>query len=136
MQRLIHAVAVVLLSVAAAPSQGPDWPGFRGPRHDGVSLVAKPPTTWSDDENIRWKVELPGPGSSSPIVADGRVYVACYSGYGSYLDDGGDKEKLVHHLACFSQEDGELLWDTSVPGPLKKEARRIQLTEHGFPPHG
>ena len=118
--------------VAATPGQDPAWPGFRGARHDGVSHSAKPPAKWSDDENIRWKVELPGPGSSSPVVADGRVYVACYSGYGHYLDDGGDKEKLIHHLVCFSQDRGELIWDTTVPGPLKKEARGVQLSEHGF----
>lgn len=137
MERLLPAVTLVALLVSAAPdtsarSQDQNWPGFRGPRHDGVSLVAKPPTRWSDDENIRWKVELPGPGSSSPIVSGGKVYVASYSGYGSHLGDGGDKEKLVHHLSCYSQEDGKLSWDTKVPGPLEKEARQMQLSEHGF----
>lgn len=128
--------ALVVVLTASLPAQGPQqvtsWPGFRGPNHDGVSLDAKPPTKWSDDENILWKVELPGPGSSSPVVAGGRIYVASYSGYGKYLDDGGDKSKLVHHLTCFAQLDGKQLWSKSVPGPLQEEARQMHLTEHGF----
>ena len=132
MPSLLPTVLVLVLPVSAAICQGPNWPGFRGPKLDGVSLDAKPPLTWSDDEHINWQVDLPGPGSSSPVVKDGRVYVASYSGYGKYLDDGGDKSKLVHHLSCYSQEDGKQLWSKGVPGPLKQEARQMQLTEHGF----
>lgn len=121
-----------LFLLADCPGQDTDWTGFRGSRHDGVSSTAKPPAKWSADTHIRWQVELPGPGSSSPIVAAGRVYVACYSGYGNYLDDGGDKAKLVHHLVCYAQADGKLLWNKTVPGPLEKKARQMQLTEHGF----
>lgn len=128
--------SLVVVLAAYLPGQGPRqvgaWPGFRGPQLDGVSLDAKPPTRWSDDENIRWKVELPGPGSSSPVLGGDRVYVASYSGYGKHIDDGGDKSKLVHHLTCFSQLDGKQIWSKNIAGPLEKEARQMQLTEHGF----
>lgn len=128
---LTVAFTTFLAAAATLTAQGP-WPGFRGPKMDGVSLDATPPLKWSDNENVRWQVELPGPGSSSPVVKDGRVYVASYSGYGKYLDDGGDKGKLVHHLSCYAQVDGKLLWSKQLPGPLEKEARQMQLTEHGF----
>lgn len=52
-----------------------EWPQFRGPKGDGVSATAKLPTTWSETENIRWKVETPGRGWSSPVVADGRIWI-------------------------------------------------------------
>jgi len=135
MERLCLAVALpAILSLTApqAAAQQQSWPGFRGPHHDGVARGAHPPTTWSDDENVRWKVELPGPGSSSPIAAGGKVYVASYSGYGNHLGDGGAKEKLVHHLSCYALSDGEHLWTTDVPGPLEHDARQMQLNEHGF----
>ena len=41
----------------------------------GVSTTANPPTEWSESKNIRWKVEIPGRGSASPIVWGDRVYV-------------------------------------------------------------
>jgi outer membrane protein assembly factor BamB len=52
-----------------------EWPQFRGPNGDGVSATAKLPTAWSETENIRWKVETPGRGWSSPVVADGRIWI-------------------------------------------------------------
>jgi hypothetical protein len=63
-----------LLLVSSSPARS-DWTRFRGPNGSGVSADGKsPPVAWSDSENLQWKVALPGPGSSSPIVvrmADG-----------------------------------------------------------------
>ena len=43
------------------------WPHWRGP--DGTGAAdGNPPIEWSEEENIRWKVETPGKGSSTPIV--------------------------------------------------------------------
>lgn len=44
-----------------------EWPQYRGPRGDGVA-GADAPLRWSDTENIKWKIQLPGKGNSSPIV--------------------------------------------------------------------
>ena len=53
-----------------------DWPAFRGPRGNGTSLEKKVPLKWSPTENIIWKVALPAPGNSSPIVSNGRVVLS------------------------------------------------------------
>lgn len=129
-------IAVVVASLLVAV-QGPawgqtDWPGFRGPGRNGVAVDAKPPVEWGDEKNVTWKVALPGPGSSSPIVVGNRVYVTCYSGYGNHLDDGGEPKDLKHHVVCLERGSGKIVWDRVVPGPLAKEARRVQITEHGF----
>ena len=42
---------------------------------DGTSADAQPPTHWSETENIKWKVRIPGRGSGSPIVHEDRVFV-------------------------------------------------------------
>ncbi len=118
------------LLVTAMPDQ--EWPAFRGPHHDGVARDAKPPTKWSSTQNLAWKMDLPGPGSSSPIETDDRIYVTSYTGYGDYLDDGGDRKSLEHHLTCVDRTSGKRLWSKTVPGPLDKKARKVQLTEHGF----
>ncbi len=53
-----------------------NWPSWRG--SDGTCVAAEgsnPPTTWSDEKNIKWKVKIPGKGSSSPITWGNRIYV-------------------------------------------------------------
>src|SRR5688572_4038062 len=66
-----------------------DWSRFRGPNGIGVSADAAPvPVEWSESKNLKWKLSLPGPGLSSPIVVGNRVFVTCWSGYGV------DAEKL------------------------------------------
>src|SRR4029079_2271800 len=51
------------------------WPQWRGPHATGVSKHANPPTEWSETKNIRWKVEIPCRGSSSPVIWGDRLYV-------------------------------------------------------------
>jgi len=53
------------------------WPQFRGPKATGEAPLATPPLTWSETDNLAWKVTLPGRGSSTPIVWAGKVYVTC-----------------------------------------------------------
>jgi len=53
-----------------------NWHRFRGPDGNGASASAKPPIKWSNDsDNLKWKVEIPGKGSSSPIVWNDKVFV-------------------------------------------------------------
>ncbi|MAG55596.1 MAG: hypothetical protein CMJ83_04825 [Planctomycetes bacterium] len=123
--------ALSLFAVTANAQDGA-WPGFRGPGRDGIAPSAKPLVKWSDDEGVRWKTELPGPGSSSPIVVGDCVYVACYSGFGYHLENGGEMKDLKHHLVCVERSSGKIVWDCIVPGPLEKRPPRVQIVEHGF----
>jgi outer membrane protein assembly factor BamB len=52
-----------------------NWPQFRGPLATGVAPMGNPPTEWSESKNIKWKVPIPGRGSSSPIVWGDRIFV-------------------------------------------------------------
>ena len=52
-----------------------NWHQWRGPHATGVSATANPPLEWSETKNIRWKVEIPGRGSASPVVWGDRVFV-------------------------------------------------------------
>jgi outer membrane protein assembly factor BamB/precorrin-6B methylase 2 len=51
------------------------WPQWRGPLANGVAPQGNPPTTWSEQKNIKWKVKLPGEGSASPIVWSDKVFI-------------------------------------------------------------
>ncbi len=77
-----------------------DWPQFRGVDGAGVSDDKNLPTTWGPGENVRWKADVPGRSVASPVVADGRVYVASASGVRH------DKLSAV----CFDAKTGKQLW--------------------------
>ena len=51
------------------------WGQWRGPEATGVARHADPPLTWSETENVAWKVEVPGRGAASPIVWGDRVFL-------------------------------------------------------------
>jgi len=51
------------------------WPQWRGPLMTGVAPRATPPLEWSETKNVRWKVAIPGKGSSTPVVWGDRIFV-------------------------------------------------------------
>ena len=113
-----------------------DWSRFRGPDGSGLSPDDTPtPVTWSDSENLKWKVPLPGPGSSSPIVVGGRVYVTCWSGYGTDRGAPGDQKDLKRHLVCVDRETGKTIWSTTTDAVLPEDDFRGMFTQHGYTSH-
>jgi outer membrane protein assembly factor BamB len=115
-----------------------DWPRFRGNNGNGISTDATVPLEWSDTTNLKWKLELPGPGSSSPVIAGGRVYVTAYTGYGEtpgLAEDPaapGDPLKLVRHLLCADLQTGKVLWTASEPATVAEDTYQQFLPEHGY----
>ena len=114
-----------------------DWLRFRGPNGSGISADSEPtPTQWSPDENLKWKVKLPGPGVSSPIIVGDRVYVTCYSGYGLDRQEPGDINNLKRHLVCVDRQSGEIVWDQSVKAAQPEDPfEGIGVTAHGYASH-
>jgi outer membrane protein assembly factor BamB len=86
-----------------------NWPGWRGPREDGISHEENVPTDW-DVAHAVWKTALPGAGHASPIVWGDRVVTV------TALPDQQDRIAL-----CLDRATGRILWQkTVVHGPLEK----------------
>jgi outer membrane protein assembly factor BamB len=60
---------------AADEARPANWPHWRGPLANGTSADGDPPVTWDEKTNVKWKVALPGRGSSTPIVWGDRLFV-------------------------------------------------------------
>ncbi len=113
-----------------------DWPRFHGVNGSGVSADQQAlPSKWSETENLKWKVKLPGPGSSSPIVVGDRVYVTCWSGYSANGVEEGDEKDLRRHLICLDRKSGNVIWDTAVEPVLPEDSYGGQFTQHGYASH-
>lgn len=92
-----------LLFMISGRALSDDWPAFRGPVGLGVTSDTGFPVTWSEDENVRWKIELPNRGNESPIVASGLVFAT------SATDDGSERR-----LHCFDRTNGSEKWTRAV----------------------
>ena len=69
-------VAIAGVSAPSPPADGNKyWPQWRGPLASGVAPEGDPPVEWAADKNIKWKVEIPGKGSATPIVWGDRIFV-------------------------------------------------------------
>jgi outer membrane protein assembly factor BamB len=100
---------LLFLGLSAAVRAG-DWPGWRGPRGDGVSDDKDVPVMWSATDNIAWKTPIPGKGHSSPIVWGDRVFVTtCLEEDAKRPDD-----KARRMLLCLNRREGAVLWQKEV----------------------
>ncbi len=68
-------LAIISMFSIQAPLQAENWGHWRGPTGNGNALNAKPPIEWSATKNVKWKVAIPGRGSSSPVIWEDRVFV-------------------------------------------------------------
>jgi len=68
------ACALLLLTISGAGAEI-QWPLFRGPDAGAIPDNPALPDTWSETENIAWKVPIPGLGWSSPIVWDDHIFL-------------------------------------------------------------
>jgi hypothetical protein len=102
MKVTIRASVFVLLGwLATGPAAGDAPVGWRNDG-SGHFPTAKPPSEWSRDKNVLWKVALPGPSYAAPIVVGERLFVV------------SDPAELL----CVRRSDGKVLWRKAT-GDLK-----------------
>lgn len=109
-----------------------DWTRFRGADGSAAAPAAQVPTQWDEQQNMRWAVDLPGHGASSPIVYEDRIYLTAFSGYGLDADDPGDRGDLRLHVLCFERTTGQLKWDHSIAAAETEQAATRRVIDHGY----
>jgi outer membrane protein assembly factor BamB len=135
MPRAISCILSLALFLSSLTPSVADWPGFRGPNGQATSADRGLPLKWGPTENVVWKVKLPGPGASSPVVSGDRVFVTCYSGYGGAPGGQGDLAKLTRHLVCLDKNNGQIAWQKDVPAKVPDTDWSKMVREHGYATH-
>jgi outer membrane protein assembly factor BamB len=87
------ALLILITSVARAEN----WPQRRGPTLNGVSSEKNLPLRWSTDENVSWKLAMPGWSGATPIIWNDRIFLN--------VADGNDL-----YLWCVDRNKGNLVW--------------------------
>ena len=124
-------LALLLLPALAAA----DWPQWRGPDLNGTSPARNLPLRWTVQENVAWKLPLPGPSGSTPIVSGERVFLSVAEGDDLFLWSvdrrrgailwkrrlgGGNEKKRKHDMSSPSPvTDGKNVFLLTGTGILK-----------------
>jgi len=124
--RTVTTIATALIStfiltstlLAQASDTSRYWAQWRGPHASGVSPTANPPLEWNESKNIRWKVEIPGRGSASPIVWGDRVFVLTavpsgIAGDAQHAPRGSLTPRGVHRFVVMAldRKTGKTIWE-------------------------
>ena len=102
--RISVACAVLAMICLNSVTHADNWGHWRGPNGNGTANQATPPTEWSSSKNVKWKVEIPGRGSSSPVIWGNQVFVTtAVPAKGSR----GNGAPLEFKLLCFDRTSGK-----------------------------
>ena len=102
-QVLVFWNRMVLISLLGMSSlNAGDWQAWRGPNGNGIADPdAKPPSEWSEEKNVKWKVIIPGRGHASPTVCGDLIVVA------TATDD-------AQFVIAYDRESGNIRWKQRV----------------------
>ncbi len=103
--KALTTIALTLTTIHAISAEA-DWPEFRGKTGQGISAASGVPLKWGVAENIAWKIEIPGKGWSSPVVAAGNIYLTTAI--------GESQSGATLHALCLDAKSGKLLWNTEI----------------------
>jgi len=116
--RIVFALAVFSASFVLSSPAAEEWPEFRGPYGNGLvsvpgdTMASGIPLSWSETENVRWKIKIPHSGWSTPVVQNGQVWLT------TAALDGKD-----FFVICVNAEDGKVVFNNKLfhcdsPEPL------------------
>jgi outer membrane protein assembly factor BamB len=119
--RVLLFALILVVSIAPSTNADPNWPSFRGGSRAGVAEAKTLPDVWGVDQNVVWKVEIPGRGWSSPVVWGDRVFVTSVQTDGKpleprkglYIQDLNGKTPEGEHrwqVHCLDWKTGKTLW--------------------------
>jgi len=112
---LISLLATTVLSnmIVSAQNRGKAWwPQFRGPNSAGLG-EGTPPVHFGPAQNVRWKTPV-GPGLSSPIVWEERIFLTEFDKAGKQLS-----------TLCIDRRTGKILWRKTVSPKQIEEVHEI-----------
>ena len=111
-----------------------NWHHWRGPHATGATAEANPPTTWSETENVRWKVAIPGTGHAVPIVWEDKIFIQTAikgevakaeaeesdddNPFGGFFERKRGQDAIENSykfdLLAINRSDGSILWQKTL----------------------
>ena len=115
-------VSVLLVVMCCVPSmRAGQWPQFRGPQSNQLCRDMPLPEVWSPNQNVQWRMPLPGRAWSSPVVWGDRIFITTAvdetleaSGSPARAAESGSRIKPTNdyrwEVRCLDIHSGKTLW--------------------------
>ena len=120
----------IVSSQVNASEYNNNWPTWRGPLFNGEAVKGNPPTAWSETENVKWKIPIPGKGMSTPVIWGDQIFITTTISLDKKLSDeelakfktGGAswmQPRLPEYLQQFvvysiNRKNGKIIWQKAV----------------------
>jgi outer membrane protein assembly factor BamB len=130
--------SIFFISIGLLHLHGVNWPQFRGGDQTGVITEYEIPTSWTADENIKWRIPNPGVGWSSPVVWGDRVFITATTISAeeqARRETGGSEYRISMeteinlNVICYDKDSGAMLWKKVAYAGLPK------IITHGGSPY-
>jgi outer membrane protein assembly factor BamB len=128
-------LTLLMLKAVSAIDQ---WPQFRGPQAGVIADDPALPDTWSETENVAWKVPISGLGWSSPVVWDDHIFITSAISAGNekppvtglYDDQGGVKSTAEHRWIVYDVDfnSGKIRWQRDLHHAVPAFAKHLKNT--------
>jgi len=130
------------------------WPQWRGPLATGEAPTSTPPIEWSETKNLKWKIKIPGFGTSTPIISGNRIFILTAIPTGKKAEakkpeaasaqetsapSGGRRgggfraeapdEAYQFAILCLDRDSGKTLWQKIAREQVPHEGHH---KDHGF----
>ena len=143
----VRIILALSLLVATYAFSADNWPTWRGQNFNAISADGNPPVSWSESENIKWKVALEGDGSdSSPVIwGDKILFQAAVKGDAPKAENtpdpqaaqgqgrrrGGSAPTAAYKfmLVCLDRNTGNTIWKKTV---IEAVPHQRHHNDHGF----
>ena len=154
---IMYCIVAVLMcpifsGAVAAELAEDNWPSWRGPHDDGSSPHGNPPITWSETENIKWKVSMPDAGDCTPVIWGDKIFIQ--TAVPSKVDPAmispleanilrPEKQKLMtkistepidFNLMCLDRATGEVLWEKTAATAFPHEGHHPSSSLASYSP--
>lgn len=109
---LLSATALVVSFVS--PLSAESWSAWRGDLlGSGKTTEQKLPLEWGKDKNVRWRIELPERGNSTPVIHGDHIFVT-----------QAVTAENWRGLLCLSRKDGSEIWKKGLTYAKKERTHR------------
>src|SRR5215831_21026767 len=88
-------VIVLFSCLTLSAALAANWPQWRGPNLDGSTTAAHDlPVTWSEKDNVLWRVKLPSWSAATPIVWEQTIFITSAEPESPRLGERGTAKRI------------------------------------------
>ena len=146
---ILSGVFIAMATTGAERASNDDnWPAWRGPSGNGVAVKGDPPITWSESENIKWKVELSGGSDSTPIIWRNKIFIQTAIATEEDTEakvptaTPGGREiftptptvRYKFNVVCLDRETGNTLWERTAREAIPHEGHHPSSSFASYSP--